>query len=65
MVLQKFQLKKADPDYDLQLMWTMTIKPLDFKMNVRRRPGRSLMSGIPGGGAYQQQSGKTSKSQDN
>ena len=50
MALQKFQLEKADPHYELDLRWTMSISPLDFKMKVRRRTGRSLTTGIPGGG---------------
>ena len=54
MVLQKFDVEKVDPDYDLQLKGQMGVKPVDFKIKVRRRPGRSLMVGIPGGGAYQQ-----------
>ncbi|KAI4126773.1 MAG: hypothetical protein LQ341_006845 [Variospora aurantia] len=29
----------------------MGVKPVDFKIRARRRPNRSLMLGIPGGGA--------------
>lgn len=36
---------QADPEYELQLKSTLTIKPAGFKMKVRRRPGRSLMTG--------------------
>lgn len=49
LVLQRFQLELADPNYELKLKSSLTIKPLDFKMKVRRRPGKSLLTGIPGG----------------
>ncbi|TAQ85754.1 hypothetical protein B7494_g5932 [Chlorociboria aeruginascens] len=49
LVLQRFQLEFADPAYELQLKSTLTIKPGNFKMKVRRRPGKTLMTGIPGG----------------
>lgn len=49
MVLQRFQLELADPNYTLELKATLTIKPKNFKMKVRRRPGRSDWHGIPGG----------------
>ena len=49
LVLQRFQLEMADPGYELQLKSTLTIKPYGFKLRVRRRPGKSLMTGIPGG----------------
>lgn len=43
LVLQRFQLELADPSYELQLKSTLTIKPTNFKLKVRRRPGKSLM----------------------
>ena len=49
LVLQRFQLEMADPSYELQLKSTLTIKPWHFRMKVRRRPGKNLMTGIPGG----------------
>ncbi|CAK3933249.1 cytochrome P450 [Lecanosticta acicola] len=49
MVLQRFQLELANPSYELQLKSTLTIKPWNFKMKVRRRPGKSINVGIPGG----------------
>ena len=49
LVLQRFQLELADPNYNLKLKNTQTIKPFEFKLKVRRRPGKSLMTGIPGG----------------
>lgn len=55
MVLQKFNISKVDPDYKLQLRGQMALKPIGFKIRAERRPGKSLMTGIPGGGAYQQQ----------
>jgi cytochrome P450/NADPH-cytochrome P450 reductase len=49
LVLQRFQIELADPTYKLELKSTLTIKPWQFKMKVRRRPGKTLMTGIPGG----------------
>ncbi|KAI0376191.1 cytochrome P450 [Hypomontagnella monticulosa] len=49
MVLQRFQIEKADPNYKLTIKSTLSVKPGNFKMRVRRRPGRTLMTGIPGG----------------
>lgn len=50
MTLQKFDVEKVDPDYELNLTGQMGVKPIDFKIKVRRRSNRSLMVGIPGGG---------------
>ncbi|KAI4171528.1 MAG: hypothetical protein LQ348_006921, partial [Seirophora lacunosa] len=55
MTLQKFDVEQVNPDYRLQLTGQMGIKPVDFKIRVHRRPDRSLMVGIPGGGAPQKQ----------
>lgn len=55
MILQKFDMEKVDPDYELRLRGQMALKPIDFKIRVRRRPGRSLMVGIPGGGTITNQ----------
>lgn len=49
MVLQKFDMEKADPSYELKLKGQMGVKPIDFKIRVRRRSCRGLMCGIPGG----------------
>ena len=49
LVLQRFQIEKADPDYKLRLKSNITTKPDGFKMKARRRVGRGLMVGIPGG----------------
>lgn len=49
LALQRFQLEFADPAYELELKSTLTIKPWNFRIKARRRPGKSLMVGIPGG----------------
>lgn len=49
MVLQRFQLELADPRYELLMKSTLTIKPWNFRMKVRRRQGKGLYVGIPGG----------------
>ncbi|KAI0427039.1 cytochrome P450 [Xylaria sp. FL1042] len=48
MLLQRFQVTMVDPSYDLRLKSTLTVKPDGFKIKVTRRPGKSLMVGIPG-----------------
>lgn len=62
IVLQKFHIEKADTSYELELRCTLTIKPMGFKMKVRRRPDRSMLVGIPGGGELQKQQTKSTKS---
>ncbi|PGH21395.1 hypothetical protein AJ80_03312 [Polytolypa hystricis UAMH7299] len=62
MVLQRFHVSKVDPNYEMQLRGQMGVKPIDFKIKVRRRSGRSLLVGIPGGGTSEQQE-KASQSQ--
>ncbi|KAL4746133.1 hypothetical protein BDW72DRAFT_207610 [Aspergillus terricola var. indicus] len=54
MVLQKFEVEKVNPNYELQLTGQMGVKPVDFKIRVRRRADRTLMTGIPGGMQVQQ-----------
>ena len=49
LLLQRFQLQLDDPSYELELKSTLTIKAKNLKMKVRRRPGKSLMTGLPGG----------------
>ncbi|KAH7322430.1 cytochrome P450 [Stachybotrys elegans] len=51
MVLQRFDVRKSDPDYNLELRGQMGVKPVDFKIMVRRRENRSWTIGIPGGNA--------------
>lgn len=48
-MLQRFQIQKADSSYKLQMKSNLTTKPANFKMKARRRPGRGIMAGIPGG----------------
>ncbi|MFI6599287.1 bifunctional cytochrome P450/NADPH--P450 reductase [Nonomuraea sp. NPDC050536] len=38
MLLQRFDLYAADPDYQLKIHQTLTIKPEGFRIRVRRRP---------------------------
>ncbi|KAK3705239.1 hypothetical protein LTR37_013400 [Vermiconidia calcicola] len=49
MILQRFSPEMADLGYDLMIKSTLTIKPDGFFMKVRRRPHKSLLTGIPGG----------------
>ncbi|CAG8908608.1 unnamed protein product [Penicillium egyptiacum] len=49
LVFQKFQLEFADPSYELAVVSTLTIKPKTFKTKVRRRHGKGLLTGVPGG----------------
>ncbi|TVY59370.1 Bifunctional cytochrome P450/NADPH--P450 reductase [Lachnellula cervina] len=49
LVLQRFQIELADLAYELQLKSTLTIKPLDFEIKVRRRPGKIFTTGVPPG----------------
>ena len=55
MVLQKFNVELVKPDYELQLTGQMGVKPVDLKIRVRRRQGRTLTLGIPGGGSASRQ----------
>ena len=48
-VLQRFHIQKADLSYKLVVRSTLTTKPDGFRIKVRRRPGRTIMFGIPGG----------------
>lgn len=38
-ILQRFQITMADPSYNLELKSTLTVKPLDFEIQAKRRPG--------------------------
>jgi cytochrome P450/NADPH-cytochrome P450 reductase len=49
MILQRFSPEMVDPSYDLEIKSTLTIKPEGFFMRVRRRPGKTMLTGIPGG----------------
>ena len=54
MVLQKFDIEKVNPAYELDLTGQMGVKPVDFKIRVRRRSDRTLTDGIPGGVTIQE-----------
>jgi cytochrome P450/NADPH-cytochrome P450 reductase len=53
LILQRFSPEMADPGYELDIQSTLTIKPTGFFMKMRRRAGKSLLTGIPGGAASQ------------
>lgn len=40
LIFQRFNIELADPEYQLKIKPTLTIKPDDFKFKVRRRPGK-------------------------
>ncbi|KAL8787186.1 MAG: hypothetical protein Q9195_007877 [Heterodermia aff. obscurata] len=52
LILQRFQVEMADPTYDLTLKSTLTVKPKDFYIKVRRRPGKDSMVGLTGGNVH-------------
>ncbi|KAF2730502.1 cytochrome P450 [Polyplosphaeria fusca] len=41
-IFQKFQVEMADPSYQMNVKVTLTLKPNNFAIKVRRRPGRSV-----------------------
>src|SRR6202035_573689 len=52
MVIQRFDLFPDDPTYTLKIKQTLTIKPFNFQMRVKLRPGYAenrptLLSTIP------------------
>lgn len=47
LIFQRFNIELADPEYQLKIKPTLTIKPDDFKFKVRRRPGKDRVS-MPG-----------------
>ncbi|KAJ9134022.1 hypothetical protein NKR23_g10415 [Pleurostoma richardsiae] len=51
LIFQRFVVEMADPNYELKMRSTLTIKPADFKIKVRRRPGKDRMVGLAGGPA--------------
>ncbi|KAK2610525.1 hypothetical protein N8I77_003948 [Diaporthe amygdali] len=48
LIFQRFNIELADPEYQLKIKPTLTIKPDDFKFKVRRRPGKDRMVGLAG-----------------
>ncbi|KAK4188550.1 cytochrome P450 [Podospora australis] len=51
MVLQRFVIEMADPDYKLKIKSTLTIKPDEFDIKARRRPGKDHLFNLSGGAA--------------
>ncbi|KAF2470639.1 bifunctional P-450/NADPH-P450 reductase [Lindgomyces ingoldianus] len=59
LILQKFQVEMADPRYQFHVKVSLTLKPADFKIKVRRRLGRDLSTiGGPFTAPAQSQSAK-------
>ena len=48
LILQRFNVTKAEPSYKLELKSTLTIKPDGWRIKVRRRKGKDLMVGLQG-----------------
>ncbi|KAH8891028.1 cytochrome P450 [Thozetella sp. PMI_491] len=48
MVLQRFIVEQADPDYELKIKSTLTVKPDEFYIKVRRRPGKDHLFDFTG-----------------
>lgn len=44
LMLQRFNFELADPNYTLKIKSTLTIKPDNFKIKARNRPGKSRVS---------------------
>ncbi|KAK5705650.1 hypothetical protein LTR17_021474 [Elasticomyces elasticus] len=63
-ILQRFQPEIVEPDYELKVRQTLTIKPIGWHMKVRLRPGKSLYTGIvpTNGTAAPQANGTSTKS---
>lgn len=51
MILQRFTPELADAQYELRIKSTLTVKPDGFFIKMRRRPGKTLLTGIPGSAA--------------
>ncbi|KAF2263176.1 cytochrome P450 [Lojkania enalia] len=49
LILQKFQVEAMDPNYELKLKVSLTVKADDLRIRVRRRPSRTLgnLQGAP------------------
>lgn len=58
LILQRFQVELADPNYVLQLKSTLTIKPAGLELRVRRRPGKADMVGLQNQGITQEKKHK-------
>lgn len=55
LILQRFQVELADPEYKLRLKAALTVKPDGLFLKVRRRPGKSDMVGLQGQAAPKQE----------
>ncbi len=51
MILQRFIVEQADPDYQLKIKSTLTIKPDEFYIKVRRQPGKDHLFDFTGSAA--------------
>lgn len=47
LIVQRFELSLDDPAYTLQLKANLTIKPRDFHVRARVRPGRPDLCFVP------------------
>lgn len=47
IILQNFDLEFEDPSYELHIKETLTIKPEDFRIRVRRRHPELILPGTP------------------
>jgi cytochrome P450/NADPH-cytochrome P450 reductase len=49
LLLQRFEIARADPDYRLEIVETLTIKPGNLRIRARRRgpPGRPVQRAMP------------------
>lgn len=48
LILQRFEIRKADPAAQLIVEQTVTQKPVNFFMKIKRRPGKGLFVGVGG-----------------
>lgn len=46
LILQRFQPELAEPEYELKIRQTLTIKPIGWHMRMRTRPGKTLYTGL-------------------
>jgi cytochrome P450 / NADPH-cytochrome P450 reductase len=60
LILQRFQVTLVEPDYQLKVRQTLTIKPTGWHMKVRLRPGKDLYTGIIPKDGIKKQDQKTS-----
>ncbi|KAJ3540280.1 hypothetical protein NM208_g5131 [Fusarium decemcellulare] len=46
LILQRFEIELADPNYQLEILSTLTIKPKGLRIRVKRRRGKSVWVGL-------------------